>query len=325
MEYIPKEIITNYSLFIMKIRFILSVFVVIAAAFLVIATPVSAQVSNGGDEGAAVTPAADSSTAVGEVSNGNDEGAAIAPAVDSNTAVGEVSNGNDEGSPITPAVDSNTIVGGVTNGDDDAAGIPAVETPSTSGSSSGGRSSRRSSSSSSSLSLSTQLGTTTASCPLIAASILKLNGSNDSLNVSHLQLFLKNIEKLDVDVTGTFDAKTEAAVSAFQVKYTASVLAPWNASQPSGIAYITTIKKINEIACQQAMTLSPSDLAIIAAYKAKVASTATATSSDVVVPMTDSEGNVIGLGTSTDETNVAAAADASILKRFGNFLKGLFR
>jgi hypothetical protein len=301
MKYIPKDVINNYSLFIMKIRFILSVFVVIAAAFLVIATPVSAQVSNGGDEGAVITPA-----------------------VDSNTTVGEVSNGNDEGSPITPAVDANTLVGDVSNGDDDAAGVPAVETPSSSNRSSGGGSSRRSSSSATA-SLSSQLGVTTASCPLITASILKLNGSTDSVNISHLQLFLKNIEKIDVDVTGTFDAKTEAAVSAFQVKYKDSVLAPWGASQPSGIAYITTIKKINEIACKQVMTLSPSDLAIIAAYKAKAVSSVTSTSTDVIPTTTDSEGNVIGLGTSTDQANVAAAADASILKRFGNFLKGLFR
>ena len=316
----------------MKIRFILSVFVVIAAAFLVIATPVSAQVSNGGDEGAAITSAVDTNTAVGEVSNGNDEGTAITPAVDTNTSVGEASNGNDEGSPITPAVDSNTVVGGVTNGDDDAVGIPAVETPSsnTSGGSSGGRSSGGGRSSVViATSLSTQLGTTTASCPLITARILKLNGSNDSVNISHLQLFLKNIEKLDVDVTGTFDAKTEAAVSAFQIKYKDSVLAPWNATRASGIAYITTIKKINEIACKQVMTLSPSDLAIIAAYNAKKISTptqtSTSTSPDVIPTTTDSEGDVIGLGTSTDETNVAGAADASILKRFGNFLKGLFR
>jgi len=320
----------------MKIRFMLSVFVVIAAAFLVIAAPVSAQVvndsddiivtaeiSNGGDEGVAQAAAA-SSDLIGSVTNGDDEGVAQVAAAPSDLT-GSVTNGDDEGAAITPAVDSNTTVGEVTNGGDDAPGVASAPVESSSGRSSGG-SSRRSSRSTTTPIISTQLGTTTASCPLITASILKLNGSNDSTNVSHLQLFLKNIEQIDVDVTGTFDAKTKAAVSTFQIKYKDSVLAPWSATQPSGIAYITTIKKINEIACKQVMTLSPSDLAIIAAYNSQKATSASATTtSSDVVPTIDSEGNVIGVSTSTDDTNVAAAANASILKRFWNFATGLFR
>jgi len=320
----------------MKIRFILSVFVVIAAAFLVIAAPVSAQVINGdddiivtaevansGDEGASEITSA-SSDLTGSVTNGDDEGASEITSASSDLT-GSVTNGDDEGA-ITPAVDFNTTVGEVTNGDDDAAGIAPVETPiktSSSVRSSGGSSSGSSSRSSISIaSILTQLGTTTGPCPLITASILKLNGSNDSVNVSNLQFFLKNIEKIDVDVTGIFDVKTESAVSEFQIKYKDSVLAPWDATKPSGIAYITTIKKINEISCKQIMTLSTSDLAIIAAYNSN-----SATSSSGITPITDSEGNIIGISTSTDadQTNVAGVADASILKRLWNFITGIFR
>jgi hypothetical protein len=44
-------------------------------------------------------------------------------------------------------------------------------------------------------------------------------------------------------------------------------MGPWGATQPSGYVYITTLKKVNEIACNTSLALNPAETAIINAYK----------------------------------------------------------
>ena len=96
---------------------------------------------------------------------------------------------------------------------------------------------------------------------------MQFGANNNGAQVALLQAFLKNSQGFDVNVTGLFDAQTLAAVRAFQTKYLADTMGPWGANQSSGYVYITTTKKINEIACNSPLTLSAADMAIINAYK----------------------------------------------------------
>lgn len=158
-------------------------------------------------------------------------------------------------------------------------------------------------------------------CPLIT-DYLKAGSINDIAQVTKLQSFLKNVEKLNVDVNGVFDQKTEDAVKAFQTKYLASVMGPWDATRATGLVYITTLKKINELACASPFTLSADEQAIIKAYKDRTAETEqTAEIGQQVTPVASS---TLEVGTD-DESNVAAVGRASILSRFWNFIKNLFR
>ena len=118
------------------------------------------------------------------------------------------------------------------------------------------------------LALSSTNGTTTpiTTCPLITT-YMKFGGINNPTDVAKLQAFLKNSQGLDVTVNGTFDQQMENAVRAFQSKYMSQIMGPWGANQSSGYVYITTLKKVNEIACNTPLTLSPAELAIINAYK----------------------------------------------------------
>lgn len=154
---------------------------------------------------------------------------------------------------------------------------------------------------------------------------------NDPVQVSKLQSFLKNTQELDVDVTGFYDQKTEAAVKAFQSTYLETIMGPWGASQPSGIVYITTVKKINELACKQPLNLSSSELATIDSYKNAAASLAANTVQTGPAAIGDA-----GVSSSTataslevaagnDNNNVAGVGNPSIFQRFWNFLISLFR
>lgn len=96
---------------------------------------------------------------------------------------------------------------------------------------------------------------------------LKFGGDNNPGEVRKLQLFLKNSEKLDVDVNNVFDAKTLKAVEAFQAKYLSDVMGPWGATIPSGQVYISTTKKINELNCKNPLSFSKEDLAVFAEYR----------------------------------------------------------
>ena len=87
--------------------------------------------------------------------------------------------------------------------------------------------------------------------------------ANDTTEVIKLQQFLRYGEHLEVDMNGSFDQVTEAAVVAYQEKYKGEVLAPWNLSQGTGYVYITTLKKINSSFCGKTMTLTADELEII--------------------------------------------------------------
>lgn len=160
----------------------------------------------------------------------------------------------------------------------------------------------------------------TTSCPLIT-DYLKFEGTNNSVQVSKLQIFLKNSEKLNVDVNGIFDQKTENAVKAFQIKYLPSILGPWDATKATGFVYITTVKKINELACASPIVLSANDQSVIEAYKAR----GTVEYSDSISSEDNNATGTLELGDLTNDDNTAAVGNSSILSRFWNFIVNLFR
>lgn len=163
---------------------------------------------------------------------------------------------------------------------------------------------------------------------------MKLGANNDSAQVTKLQSFLKNVEKLDVDVNGIFDKKTESAVKAFQTKYSATTMGPWGATQGTGYVYITTLKQINKIACNLPLTLTPAELSIINSTKnAVVAQNQPVTitpkngsvSTEIEVTGTDSNTITFETESETNEENTATVTKASIMGRFWNFLVYLFK
>lgn len=166
------------------------------------------------------------------------------------------------------------------------------------------------------------------SCPVITSLLKK--GVNNTSEVTRLQTFLKNVEKADVEVNGKFDDKTEAAVIAFQNKYKDVILAPWGVTKASGVVYITTASKINNIACGRPMTLSASDLAAINSYQNSVEQNSTNNTQPTVSPAQNQNENVaptnnVEVGVKTDSnSNTAAVANTSIFGSFWKFIKGLF-
>ena len=108
------------------------------------------------------------------------------------------------------------------------------------------------------------------SCPLLTSYIIpgQANNSND---ISKLQIFLNVNDSANIPTDGVLNAATIAAVKNFQAKYVTDIMIPWGNSTPSGQVYITTLKKINSIACATPITLNAQDITIINAYKAQVA------------------------------------------------------
>jgi hypothetical protein len=277
---------------------------------------VSTSVSNGGDD---VTT---NTTGTG-TSNGGD---------DSSNTAGAVLNGGDDvsgnGNPNTPG-----STGTVTNGDDDTANSSGGNNNggnNNGGSDNGGSTRSGSRGGSTNFTTGSVVTTLSGSCPLISSEMLKAGISNNAGEVAKLQAFLKNVEKLNVDVTGTYDAKTVAAVHAFQKKYADTVLLPWGGTKSSGIAYITTIKKINQISCAAPLSLTQDELNIINAFRAEVLARKNTVNSSVVVASGSSTSSnsstTDATGTSTDEnSNVANPVRTSLAARFWNFIVNLFR
>ena len=170
-------------------------------------------------------------------------------------------------------------------------------------------------------------------CPMLT-SYLKYGANNDPVQVAKLQSFLSNYEKMNVSVTGIFDKQTENAVTAFQTKYSTDVMGPWNKTYGTGYVYITTLKKINNIACSLPLTLSVTEQAIIneVINKSNIAKT-----NIIVTPNTSNsieiKGNVddnttvleIEMESESENTNVAAVSKPSVINKFWGFIKSLFQ
>ena len=184
------------------------------------------------------------------------------------------------------------------------------------------------------------------SCPLITK-YMKYGGENDSGEVSELQKFLNNYLGIGLSVTGKYDLKTYEAVRAFQNKFMTETMGPWGVDEASGYVYVTTMKKINEIACKSAIALSAADISKINSVRSKIRAirleeelaTSTsvsdtdindfvASSSENVVPTSTEEVMPldvipeVGMNNAGEQT--AAAGNTSIGQRIADFIMGLF-
>lgn len=72
---------------------------------------------------------------------------------------------------------------------------------------------------------------------------------NSAAEVSKLQNFLNRFISANLPITGFFGTLTRQAVMDFQLKYASDILAPWGITNPTGMVYHTTKKKINELVC----------------------------------------------------------------------------
>jgi hypothetical protein len=163
-----------------------------------------------------------------------------------------------------------------------------------------------------------------ANGPLIT-SYMHMGASNDQGQVKLLQAFLMGEMGSTTPVTGLFDAQTDTAVKAFQLKYADDILAPWGLSEPTGWVYLLTQWKINSIACPTIDTPKPSVkwLGQGGMGDGKASTTVASVAGKVVLSGTKGDKNA--MGGAGDESQSAAAANASSTPGwFGKFVNWLF-
>ncbi len=135
---------------------------------------------------------------------------------------------------------------------------------------------------------------------------LKMGKQNDQIEVAKLQYFLKTYEGFsNLMITGVFNTDTFNAVSLFQKKYAKEVLYPWGYNTPTGVVYILTQKKINEIVCKTTFELNPTQKIEIESIKNNIKAKNTLENFDVGLI---SEDSVLGEISSTS-TVIAGISD----------------
>ena len=96
------------------------------------------------------------------------------------------------------------------------------------------------------------------SCGLYMDKHIRLGSSkNDSEQVKKLQGFLNKWLGSNIPITGFYGPLTFAKVKEFQAKYGDDVLKPWNLNSPTGIVYLSTLRKINNLECPDIMPNLP--------------------------------------------------------------------
>ena len=93
-----------------------------------------------------------------------------------------------------------------------------------------------------------------APCGPYLLEYIKFGSSNNNPEaIKKLKEFLNQYEGENLDVNNTaYDQSSLRAVTRFQEKYSADILASWGLSKGTGYVYRTTVKKINELYCQEA-------------------------------------------------------------------------
>ncbi len=90
------------------------------------------------------------------------------------------------------------------------------------------------------------------SCGIYINSHFKLGSSkNNSEQVKKLQTFLNKWLGSNIPVTGFYGPLTFVQVKKFQEKYGDDILKPWGLTGPTGIVYLSTVKKINQLECPE--------------------------------------------------------------------------
>ena len=161
------------------------------------------------------------------------------------------------------------------------------------------------------------------------------SAANNVLDIKKLQSFLIVNEGAAIEVTGIYDAKTIAAVRAFQTKYASEVLAPWSISYPTGEIIITTNGKINALICKRIYELSQNDKNAIALVNGQfrtgstviAKNTKTTNVKNTPVPTVTLTANATSTVKTASKPSVGsnvASAIMAVPKAIGNFVKWLF-
>ena len=96
------------------------------------------------------------------------------------------------------------------------------------------------------------------SCGLYMDQHLRMGSTKNSPEqVMKLQQFLIKYDFGRFTPTGVFGPATLAAVEAFQLANKESILYPWGITAPTGLAYLTTLRKLNMIECPGLMIPQP--------------------------------------------------------------------
>ena len=179
----------------------------------------------------------------------------------------------------------------------------------------------------------------TTSCSSINT-YLRYGVANVSSEVIKLQTFLRNNEKLNVDINGNFDVKTFEAVKSFQNKYKSEIMDPWGIKAPTGNVYYTTKNKINNILCKTDTNLTQSEITAIASYKISnqntvnkpvntsiIKATSTNVNNNVIVPEQSKEepkDTIENIGLNKNDSQLANVANADSTNKIWKFVKWLF-
>ncbi len=99
-----------------------------------------------------------------------------------------------------------------------------------------------------------------STCAPLLNKYMRRGYKNDADEVKKLQAFLNTELNLNLAVSGEFDLMTEQAARLFQVKYPVEILSPWKINNSTGIVYLTTRTKINNISCATLNLENPTNL-----------------------------------------------------------------
>lgn len=108
-------------------------------------------------------------------------------------------------------------------------------------------------------------------CERVITEKMGPNEKNSPEQVKALQTLLRTFENADIPTgeDGVYGPKTLAAVKVFQLKYADEILKPWGLTASTGVTYLTTRLKLNNIFCagKGVFTLTPEEQKIIDQYK----------------------------------------------------------
>ncbi len=169
-----------------------------------------------------------------------------------------------------------------------------------------------------------------AQCPVITG-FMKMGAANDTEEVLKLQAFLREHEGLAVELTGIFDQQTQNAVKTFQRAYMADIMGPWDATRPSGIVFISTIKKINQLACGTPVAFDTDEQSMMSDYRraalaaeAQNAATGSAPMAAAPAQIASDAAHTEGMAASSTD-NTAAAGNVPLINRFIHFIASFFQ
>lgn len=307
--------------------------------------------SNGGSTGGAPSVSSNSSNGgssatAPDISSGSSNGGSTggAPSVSaassnggSTTGIPSVAdtsgNGGSTGSSNLPAVSAPSSNGGATantNSNTPSSGSPSNTSAGHGGTSHGGGGGGGSYAAPAVVaSSSVTIASSSATCAPYLTGFIGNKFTSSTSEITKLQQFLKTNLNIPLELTGTYDENTVIAVKAFQIKYAGDILTPWGVQTPSGMIYMSSLRKINSLACGINLPVTSNELAATTAFRNGpkpqtqiVAPAAPTTPAASTTPSTVND-ELYGSAKTPDATANTASAVSSVPERIYNFFSGI--